>query len=224
MSPISAVKGRPRAPRRDGEVTRERLISAAIDILSTEGSASLSTVRLAQAAGIVQSGFYVHFKNVGECEYVAAGRIGERIRRIIADWMAELREHAPIGIEPLLLHYDRVLRLLLSEWQFIALFIRYRRDPSLLGRAMAELHRSVHGDIVEHLLVLGRPYGLTNSHEPILAAHAQLILSAVLAATESIADGLVERRELVVQVLAEQTFLPLASFFNAVSQAARPPE
>lgn len=44
--------------------TRQRLLDVALDILDREGEAGLTTTRVAQAAGVAQPTFYVHFDDM----------------------------------------------------------------------------------------------------------------------------------------------------------------
>ena len=74
------------------ERTRQKLVQATLKILHKQGPTALTTGRIAQAAGVAQPTFYVHFKGmddaVGEAaEHVANGppgppaRVARRARR-----------------------------------------------------------------------------------------------------------------------------------------------
>ena len=64
--------------------TRRRLIEATLEILSQEGSSSLTTGRVTERAGIVQSGFYKHFSNMDACLTAALSPIQAAVRADIA--------------------------------------------------------------------------------------------------------------------------------------------
>jgi AcrR family transcriptional regulator len=52
-----------RAPRRDGDATRERLIRAALDLYTTAGFLRTTTPALAERAGVAEGTIYRHFKS-----------------------------------------------------------------------------------------------------------------------------------------------------------------
>src|SRR5690606_7427064 len=62
------------------DLTRRRLLRAALEILDKEGEAGLTTVAVAKAAGIAQSSFYVHFKDMQDLLRALADEGGERLR------------------------------------------------------------------------------------------------------------------------------------------------
>ena len=66
------------------------MLEAAVDLLRSEGLPSLTTVRVTKEAGIVQSGFYAHFKNPEHLQQELAERVGRELREHIATWMAAL--------------------------------------------------------------------------------------------------------------------------------------
>nr|BFE77688.1 hypothetical protein GCM10020093_002890 [Planobispora longispora] len=73
------------------ELTRRRLIRAAFAILDEEGEAGLTTVKVAKAAGIAQSSFYVHFKDRHELLRALGDQAGERLRATMRE--ARLKAH-----------------------------------------------------------------------------------------------------------------------------------
>ena len=55
----------PRAPRRDGDATRERLLRAALDLYTTVGFLRTTTPALAERAGVAEGTIYRHFSSKG---------------------------------------------------------------------------------------------------------------------------------------------------------------
>ena len=53
----------PRAPRRDGAKTRERLVAAAAEVFNDVGYFGTDSNRIARAAGYAPATFYKHFEN-----------------------------------------------------------------------------------------------------------------------------------------------------------------
>lgn len=59
--------------------TRQRLLDAAVELLIDEGGAGLTTGRLTEQAGVVQSAFYNHFASVDECKQAALREVRSRV-------------------------------------------------------------------------------------------------------------------------------------------------
>ncbi len=98
-----------------------------------EGPEEVTTARLARASGVVQSGFYTHFKNVDEAIVVAAEHTGRRLRDVIRAWRADVIALGNLSVKQLAEHYAALIRLLLEERHFTELYLQYRRAPSALG-------------------------------------------------------------------------------------------
>src|SRR5690606_9168155 len=81
--------------RRDAKaMTKRRLIEGAIELARAEGLAALTTGRIAAAAGLAQSSFYVHFPDRAACLREMGDAIGSqmlyRIRTARVDFFAQL--------------------------------------------------------------------------------------------------------------------------------------
>lgn len=204
-----------RRKRRDGEVTRERIIAAAIEILSEEGLGGVATGRLTKKAGIVQSGFYAHFGSVEECILVAAERIGQRLRGLIVRKMAEEDTIAP---DALARFVEEMLARLEEEWTFVELMLRYRRDPSPLGKAMSSFHDQVREDVVNNLIEVGPQDSLEEADRTLFVPAAHLIVTQFVAALEAIAEGWVTDRGLLARQLADQIQTSAKHAYEAINQ------
>ena len=189
--------------RRDGR-TRERIIQAAIEIMGQEGLEAVSTTRLTRAAGVVQSGFYAHFASVEECLVVAAETIGDRIRVLLSNCLAELRQVGAIDPEKITEIYKRVLLELEVNWKFVEMFIRYFREPTPLGQTLARIQRNLRQDLTDHLvLVLNRSKDRVSHSE--VALMADLLVSMTLAAAQTLRWESDLKLERVAWLLANQT-------------------
>ncbi|MFD0467026.1 TetR family transcriptional regulator [Nonomuraea thailandensis] len=110
------------------DLTRRRLIRAALSILDEEGEAGLSTVKVAKAAGIAQSSFYVHFKDMQELLRVLAEEGGERLRGSMREARRRAREH-PGDLD---LHRETFripLESICRHPELLRIQIRARHDP-----------------------------------------------------------------------------------------------
>lgn len=207
-APTSAPERLTRKERK--RLTRQRIIDAAIDIVRTEGIEGLTTVRLAQAAQITQPGFYVHFKNVEDCLLATAEYVVERSRRAQTEArrraFAEVRQVQDIGSPTLVARvYDETLRTMLSEPRFAELFLRYRRDPSPLGRKMAQVMEQTRHEIAEDMRAVNRRLGVTERQGAELDLLAELILFLYLGAAEALLDGRATDISEVVETLTRVT-------------------
>ena len=137
--------------RSNGLATHQKIVSAAVTIMREEGPAGVTTARLAEASGIVQSGFYTHFKNVDEAIVAAAEHTGQRLRDIIKQWRMEIVALGDVTVQQLAEHYASLIRLLLKERHFTELYLQYRRTPTSLGTALRQFEVNVIADVGVHL-------------------------------------------------------------------------
>lgn len=59
--------------------TRQQLLDAAVELLIDEGGGGITTGRLTEQAGVVQSAFYNHFASVEECKQAALEEVRSRV-------------------------------------------------------------------------------------------------------------------------------------------------
>ena len=209
-----------RRKRRDGLITRERLIETAIRILSKEGLGALSTVRVAREAGTVQSGLYVHFDSLEALTLAAAARTGERLREPLLAEMARFRSSVAAAPDTDALRTEHYLRLLVTlrrEWRFLELVLRYRREPAPLGRVMADFMAQVREDVARHLLALGGPVGVEAQHLAELRYYAHLLTMLMVGAAEALEDELHPEPRRAVADLARQVEGLVRAAFGAVT-------
>ena len=207
--------------RQDGEATRERIIAAAIELLSKEGLGSVSTGKLAKRVGIVQSGFYAHFGSLEECTLDAAERIGQRLRDLI---VRKMPEEDTIDPDSLAQFVQEMLARFEKEWTFVDLMIRYRRDPSLLGKIMSRFHDRVREDVVDNLIEVG-PEGTEAAERYLFVPAAHLIVTQFVATLEIIAEERTPDRKALAGQLAAQIQLAAKYAYESVDQrrSARAP-
>lgn len=187
-------------PEADPRTTRERLLAAALEVLREEGWASLSTVRLAQTVGIVQSGFYRHFPSVEACVGEAIAPIAVDIRGDIAArrraWFSEDVDDFTRAIR----HYQENLAIVVERPTLAEILLKRRFERSPVGALMSAFSEGLVADIVEDMTSARLRRGLaTDAERARLAGH--MILAAVFGAIEL----LLERRahvELAGEALA----------------------
>ena len=139
--------------RRKGirEETHRRLVAAAIELIRQEGAEQLTTTAVTARAGITQSGFYHYFKDIEDCKRAAAQRIAVEVRQFVADYRR--RGGPEAAADPTVINdrHEAILRLFLYEGRFAELLLRFRHDPSPLGKVLRELIDQLRGDLVDDL-------------------------------------------------------------------------
>lgn len=204
----------PRKRRRSREQTRDRMLEAAADLLRSEGLPSLTTVRVTKEAGIVQSGFYAHFKNPEHLQQELADRAGRELREHIAAWMAALRAGGD-DLGALSASYRQVLELFQRENALVDLFLRFRRSPSPLGMVLGHLHTQLRADFFQYLRERAGAPEAVRAHLGTIGMHADTLVGALLGVAEGVVDGRVADLESASTELAALTHLPLRHLMSA---------
>ncbi len=170
--------------------TRDRLVDAAIRLLRGGGVQAVTTPRLAAEVGIVQSGFYRHFKSTDECLRAAASRIGGRVRRVVLeDRMLSAIADADDPVR-LAAHFARMLELMHAEWGFLELLLRFRQAPGPVGEALGWIHGDLVADLERHFERVAARHGVSLAPEGNREL-SEWVLAAVMSAGERYAasDG-----------------------------------
>lgn len=205
---------RKRHPRGSAQNSRHELISAAIKILKDDGVAALTTSSVTKEAGFTQSAFYQHFANMEECLQEVASRIASQIRTFV-DTNRRQAHEPTVGWDSLTEHFRSMLELFQEERTFCELFLRHRRDKSLLGKVMRRLHRELQKDLTDHLQRAMSALG-TEVPADRLALHAELILAQVFVCGESVID-----RSRTPETLATELTLVVTSAVHALAASDR---
>jgi len=192
----SSTTGLTRKQRR--ELTRQRIIDSAIDIVRTQGAQALTTVAIAKGAGIHQPAFYSHFPNVDACLREAAAKIS---RSLTAMGLAQFRQRFDSdmvtwaemakGLEP-------ILHMVLEQRRFIEVLVRNRYDPGPLGECLRDALEVAHCEITEDLLEYLQPFGVQLGDRAQVEMWVEFILSTMWTGC----DGLLAGRFKDVDVLA----------------------
>ncbi len=207
-------KSKPVARRRRGTraATRERLLTATLDLLCRSGEAAVSTVSVTRAAGIAQSAFYRHFANVEECLSAAAERATAEIRTAVAEHRRRMYATGPGTGEDL----ERALRdmFALAERQrpVTHLFLRFRSDPLALNGVMYRFARGIVRDLAEQLAGRAVKFGVRDPDPERLEVLADYLTGACSSAIEA---RLASRGPGV-----EESARLLAAFLGAAARAA----
>lgn len=171
------------------DLTRRRLLRAALEILDREGEAGLTTVAVAKAAGIAQSSFYVHFKDMQDLLRALADEGGERLRQSMRDARRQAREE-PDELER---HRDTFripMQAICRHPELLRIQLRARYDPSSPLRDFAvETARAYRDHHAADLAALG--YTADDERD---RRRLEMIAEGINAATNALALGHLEGR------------------------------
>jgi len=183
------VSETPLTRREAKDLTRRRLLAAALRILDEEGEAGLTTGKVAKAAGIAQSSFYVHFKDMPDLLRALGEEGGERLRRDMREARRRARE-APGELES---HRDAFripLEAVSRHPELLRILLRARHDPSSPLRGFAlETARAYREHHAADLAALG--YTADDERD---RRRLEMIADAMNAATDALALGHLEGR------------------------------
>lgn len=229
-----------REPGRRGKQgeTRARLIQVTIDLVRAEGLTALTTSRITKAAGIAQPGFYAHFKNVEDLMRTAVSQVLDEMRLKIGDARRRAFERFKtvedvVNIEATRAAYDETLAVFLSDPTFAELFLRYRRDPSLLGGYMRQAMTNIREEITDDIWRTAQRVGFRQEHQDQVAFWAEQLIGLYFAAAEALLDERYEDRTMLVDSLTRSAYAMMraqiraAGLGNALARAdatsGRPP-
>lgn len=194
-----------RPARRNTELTRQRLIDGAVDILRREGLAAATTGRIASAAGLKQPTFYVHFEDRDEVFEAAAEEIG---RRMLEKLQRQHTKFDPRDVRrSLAATYRSILAAFLSEPELTRIFLRHRADEgTVLGRVFSRQVREARQAMAQNAPFYGAPVG---GAPAVVEAYVEIIVSSVLGVVEALLDGRVRDRDAAIDALADVTVTAL---------------
>lgn len=171
---------------------RAALMRGARAVLAEHGLEGFTTGRIATAAGIAQSGFYVYFDDRDACLQAVAGEVGLEVLLIIREARLQTTDAGMVEA------FARPLRALVGPHRATAeLFLRFRREPGPLGdvfRALLErAYTELHTDMIGLAQIADDPAG---------ERLARYTLAAVIGVVEGLIDGHLDDVERVAEDLA----------------------
>ncbi|MEM9479147.1 MAG: TetR/AcrR family transcriptional regulator [Verrucomicrobiota bacterium] len=168
--------------------TRQRLLAASVEILRTHGAGHVTTQRLADEVGIVQSGVYRHFRGGEECLVAAAREAVERIRQIVERDRLLRGLAANSNPDSLADHLDLVLREAQRHWPTFDLVRRFRQEDSKLGQALSDGFDCLLRDVIAHFHELEKQQGLASPRKRSRERLARVVIDMILCVAEEVKD------------------------------------
>jgi len=164
------------------ERTRNRLVQATLKVLYKHGLGALTTGRIAEAAGVAQPTFYVHFQDMDDAMRQAADAVANKLSLKVE---SQRVHHAPDpGQGSADVTVAAIVRGLLEEPRLAELFLRHRRDVGTpIGSTWRGLQDRFRAALAEDL----QADGFDGSDEA-LAIQVEALLGSALAMVEAILD------------------------------------
>jgi AcrR family transcriptional regulator len=162
------------------EQRRAALLEGAVAVLADHGLEGFTTGRIAERAGIAQSGIYKYWPDRASVLHEVSEHIGDRV--LLSIRSARLAT----GSSPAHLPeaFAGGLRAILDERQLVLVFLRFRREPGPLGQVFRRLvERSIdelHTDMVN--------MGLVKADNPHGRRLARYTVSLCIGAIEALLD------------------------------------
>ncbi|RAY10974.1 hypothetical protein DPM19_33120 [Actinomadura craniellae] len=183
------------------DLTRRRLLASALRILDTEGEAGLSTGNVCRNAGVAQSTFYVHFRNMQDLLRALGEEASRKTGPVVRDARRRSSE-APHDPERLRAAFRVPLEKMCGHPEFFRLSVRARHDPaSPLGESARRRSAEIRAQMVEDLVAAGLP-----ADTPQQERRLEMVADGINALTETMAMGHLEGRypdlEEAIDVLA----------------------
>jgi len=197
------------------ELTRRRLLNAALKLLDEKGEAGLSASAVSRAAGIAQSSFYVHFRDKHDLLMALGDEAVLNMRRVLREARQRSREE-PTDLERLRATFRLPLQSIARHPALFRIGLRARHNrASPLGEVTREFHAGYRRDLSEDLAMLGHP-----NSTPTDRRRVEMIADGYIALTEALAEGYLAGRYpeieeivdvLVVFTLGPRSLLPSSS-------------
>ncbi|MGD8860882.1 MAG: helix-turn-helix domain-containing protein [Myxococcales bacterium] len=188
-------------PLTKGQRTHLRLVEATLAVIGAEGTAVLTTGRIAAEAGLAQSSFYQHFRSLDDCLEQAARHVVERIRPAQPELTerALRRFHGPEDLPALVeLLVDALVLPYLERPGLTMLYYRYRDDPSIFGRALHRIAEKERAVLTELWWRAAQRMGAGPELYPVVALEAELVNSMAAGAIQALVQGRYHSRRLVL--------------------------
>ncbi len=196
------------------ERTHQRLVSSTLKVLYKHGLASLTTGRVAEAAGVAQPTFYVHFKDMDDAMQQAADALARKLM-LRVDGSRVLDEDSSVH-EPVRAGLLAVVEGFLGEPRLAELFLRHRRDTgSPLGARWRRLHDDLRSQVANDLRTAG--YAAEGRAQRGLS---ELLLGGALGLVEASLDGRIADTTLGLEMLIGWAHSSLRDGVATVDRAA----
>jgi AcrR family transcriptional regulator len=219
---MSSVESETPPRRRDDrrERTRERLLSAAVEVLRREGLGALNVSRIAKDVGVHPSLFYAHFKNLDACVAAAAERVLQTLAPVDRELRRELFRRAVTDRRELARFFQGAFDRWLEQRPFVELLLAHRLDRSPMGEALRPALSAIREEMTAELWDLSAQLRIDGKHIREAQALADLHLSHWLWALEMLIEGRAHDRAALANTLSGIFLATNMAFFAHASGPA----
>lgn len=216
---MSSVESQTPPRRRDDrrERTRERLLSAAVEVLRREGLGALNVSRVAKDVGVHPSLFYAHFKNLDACVAAAAERVLQTLAPVDRELRRDLFRRAVTDRRELARFFLGAFDRWLEQRPFVELLLAHRLDRSPMGEALRPALSAIREEMTAELWDLSAQLRIDGKHIREAQVLADLHLSHWLWALETLIEGRVHDRAALASTLASMFIASNITFFAHAS-------
>jgi TetR/AcrR family transcriptional regulator, fatty acid biosynthesis regulator len=194
------------------ELTRRRLLNSAMALLSGNGGDKLSVSAISRHAGIAQSSFYVHFRDLDDLLQVLGDELAVRRSSAVREARRRVREQP--SAERVRDTFRIPLEQIIRNPDEYRAGLRVRFDPdSPLGSVVRDFQERERQDLVEDLVLAGYTVDTPREYRG-----AEMVAECLATMTEVLARGNLDGRypdvDEILDVLVQIFFSGVASFFN----------
>jgi AcrR family transcriptional regulator len=182
--------------------TRQRLMDASLDLLFEEGPSALSTVRIAQRAGIVQSGFYKHFPSVDACVLGKAQQLRTGLAAPVLEGLRAFHEADPTDRAHLARVLEQLFDAALEHRKLFVLMMRHRHELSVLGEEFRLGLNAARDSYAESLWALALRLGMPAKQREAIDLLAEVLFEAVVTGAYEVVEGRRRSKRGVAQMLS----------------------
>jgi len=212
-SPGLSLPASTREPGRRGKrgETRQRILQVTLELLRTEGMTALTTGRIAAVSGIAHTGFFAHFKNVDECLSTALSDVMKEMRAKVLGARASAFSRFQtvedlVNVQATRAGIADSLDVLLSDRAVAELFLRHRRDWTMLDGFLCKAHDQFREDLKGDMWAIANAHGFQEEHRTEVAWWSEQILALFFAAAETLLDERYEDREMVIDGVTRNAY------------------
>ncbi len=190
-------------------VVRRRLLDAALEIIDEGGEGALTTTSVTKRAGLAQSSFYTHFRNLSDL----LRELAEEANALnLRETRAARRTASGAGLEALRDTYRIPLSIMVAHPKLTRLLIASRYDPaSVLAEWSQDNWARWREALIDDLSTIGV---LTDT--PKRRRRAEMIAESIMAQSEVLALGYLDGRYANVEEMVDVCVMFAAGYLGSL--------
>jgi AcrR family transcriptional regulator len=215
----------PREERKDKkdrkQITRERFIQAALDLLRAEGIGGVTVSQVSKRIEVHHTLFYAHFEDIPACLAAAAHHVLATLAPVDRELRRELTRRAVTDRRALARYFEDAFERWMKERPCVELLLAHRLDRSALGEALRPAFTAMRDELATELWDMAAQMGLSGRFMPEVRTLADLQLTHWLWGLEMIIDGRALDRPALAALLADTVISTNLHFLDRARRPAR---